>query len=249
MIRPLIILNYHNISVHTTEEDPYCIPLDQFVNHLRLIRETSTEIIGLDETGTRASDHFVLAMTFDDGYAGHHTILPIMDEFGIRASFFPIVEYLDQPHRLASKQLAEFTERGHSVGSHGCSHNSLNELSPEDIELEFRSSKKFLSDLTGRPVSQFSLPYGDFNTRILKLGAQCGYTALLSTGLRLNALLPENNLYYRWNITNDTSLDLIKQVVSSNGNLPVTLKFKHETKQVFRRLLGRRISETLKKIV
>lgn len=62
----------------------------------------------------------LVALTFDDGPHPEATpaVLDVLDELGIRATFFPLGSMVERHPALA----AEVVRRGHLVGTHGFSH-------------------------------------------------------------------------------------------------------------------------------
>ena len=68
---------------------------------------------------------------------------------------------------------------GHEIGSHGMSHRMLNELTPDQVREEVRTSRQLLEDVSGTPVEGFRAPSYSINhsTRwALDVLAEAGYT-------------------------------------------------------------------------
>jgi polysaccharide deacetylase family protein (PEP-CTERM system associated) len=63
-------------------------------------------------------------------------VLSILDEFNVKATFF-VLGQVAQEH---PKVVAEITERGHEVGSHGFNHRLLNEQTPDEFEADASKS-------------------------------------------------------------------------------------------------------------
>lgn len=122
-------------------------------------------------------------LTFDDGYEDHsETVLPILKKYNAKATFFLLPKYFSQKnlwdHRsqiilnhLSIEQARKLVEEGHTVGSHGLTHNSLLKFDDRQLKTELKKSKTILEDSLQINVDCFSYPYGDFDQNITKLAS------------------------------------------------------------------------------
>ena len=100
----------------------------------------------------------VIALTFDDGPNTGVTneILDILEEYGIKASFFVIGQNIDE-------ESAEAMQRAHSLGceinSHSFTHSYMNEMSAEDIKDEMERTAQLIYDNVGEYPKFFRPPY------------------------------------------------------------------------------------------
>jgi peptidoglycan/xylan/chitin deacetylase (PgdA/CDA1 family) len=101
MEMPGIILCYHRIA--TDSHDPYslCITPGEFRRHMEFVRAWCCPV-ALQEVvqpGAQGSSRPRLAVTFDDGYADNLTeASPVLEEFGLPATFFVTSAGLQEPH-------------------------------------------------------------------------------------------------------------------------------------------------------
>jgi peptidoglycan/xylan/chitin deacetylase (PgdA/CDA1 family) len=77
-----------------------------------------------------------------------------------------------QPEELAELAAGDLIE----VGSHTVSHAQLSTRSPAEKRHEIFDSRKQLEQMTGRPVTSFSYPYGDYDEAAVRLVGEAGYT-------------------------------------------------------------------------
>lgn len=63
-----------------------------------------------------------------------------------------------------------------SIQSHAASHTNLTRLELGDVESELRRSKVRLEERIGAPVSEIAYPRGKYNSDIVTIAAECGYT-------------------------------------------------------------------------
>ena len=126
-------------------------------------------------------------LTFDDGWRGGVEIGgPALERHGARAILFVTTEFLGRPHFLTRGELSHVDRRLFHVGSHGCTHRMLSLLSEHEIRAELADSKKLLEDVTGHEVDTLSIPSGAVDGRVRSVAAECGYTLLFDSEVRVN---------------------------------------------------------------
>ena len=100
----------------------------------------------------------VIALTFDDGPNTKVTneILDIIEEYGIKASFFVIGQNITPESAVAM-------QRAHSLGceinSHSYTHSYMNEMSAEDIKDEMQRTSDLIYEYVGERPHFFRPPY------------------------------------------------------------------------------------------
>lgn len=73
-----------------------------------------------------------VSLTFDDNCANQFDVaLPILDEFDVKATFYPIVNKITD-----WTPLRKCAANGHEIGSHTYSHNNLSTLSADEVARE-----------------------------------------------------------------------------------------------------------------
>lgn len=122
--------------------------------------------------------HKLVALTFDDGWSASQTaqILAILERKHVRATFFPYAQAVaDHPGLWRRIALA-----GYPIGNHSTSHRELTPLSRSEIRHEICGARRMLHDLIREHlVHQFRPPYGSWDSRILDIAADCGYSKLV----------------------------------------------------------------------
>ncbi len=127
----------------------------------------------------RAESSKKVFLSLDDQYRSWLDLLPILDDAGVRATFFVntlpfrdlaprqvIEEYFDRiDHRgerltLSTSELKELANAGHVIGCHTHSHFALSGLGAAALENEIEGSKSISEDVIGRTVTDFSYPFG-----------------------------------------------------------------------------------------
>ncbi|WP_435651935.1 polysaccharide deacetylase family protein [Kitasatospora purpeofusca] len=114
----------------------------------------------------------VVAITVDDGPDPKYTpaVLALLDQYGIRASFFLIGENANAHPDL----VREVAARGHHIANHSWSHPDLSGLSAAKVRDELGRTSELLGRLTGRAPTWFRAPGGGWSPTVLKVGAELG---------------------------------------------------------------------------
>ena len=110
-----------------------------------------------------------LAITFDDGHLDQYKVAyPYLREKKIPFTVFIALDFLDTPRFMTTQQMLEMAKDPLvSIQSHGMSHRPPDEMKPGEIRRELRESKERLEDLTGKKVSYFAYPSGQYNKEYL----------------------------------------------------------------------------------
>ncbi|HEY0265111.1 MAG TPA: glycosyltransferase [Rhizomicrobium sp.] len=98
-----------------------------------------------------------LALTFDDGPDPEWTptILNILKEKKVPATFFMIGSNMEAHPGLVQQVMAE----GHEVGNHTYTHPNLADTPPAAVRLELNATQRLFQALTGRSMRFFRSPY------------------------------------------------------------------------------------------
>lgn len=92
---------------------------------------------------------------------------------------------------ISGHELREMARGGITVGSHGCSHDSFLQLSPDSLREELLESKRILEALTGGAVTWLSYPYGDYSLEVAAAAARAGFRGAVTTVEGLNDGIPD----------------------------------------------------------
>jgi peptidoglycan/xylan/chitin deacetylase (PgdA/CDA1 family) len=116
-----------------------------------------------------------VAITFDDGPNGATLplLLDILDEYGVKATFFLI----GQRARGREDLVEEIFTKGHQIANHSYSHPHFSKLSKDKVIQEITKTEKILDPFMSHPY--FRPPYGDYNRQTLELAHKLGYRVIL----------------------------------------------------------------------
>lgn len=135
-----------------------------------------------------------VAITFDDGCETDLLCAaPVLRAAGLNATFYVTAGFLNQPGYMSTAQLRELHSLGFEVGCHSMTHAYLNDLSPQELQVEICDARAKLEDVIGGPVAHFSCPGGRYNSRVIATVRQAGYRSLATS--RAHANLASGDLF------------------------------------------------------
>lgn len=175
-----------------------------------------------------------LLITFDDGLNSfYHYALPILEEFGLKATIFCLGtrfgEYSSwdiypSNRHLGKNEIREISENGYEIGSHTMTHPYLPYLEDRLIKKELNNSKKMLEDITGKEVCSLAFPYGGWNRKIWDIAKESGYkagTLYRGTIIENEKLFPVMGTYQFESVS-----DIIEKITTKKNISPVIARAK-----------------------
>lgn len=106
-----------------------------------------------------------IAISFDCAWGTDYTdeILDILKENEVRATFF-MVEFWVTKNSDYVKKIAS---QNHSLGTHSKTHKHMPKQSEKEVLDELKSSKCAIENITGKPVTLFRAPFGDYDDKLI----------------------------------------------------------------------------------
>lgn len=99
---------------------------------------------------TNLTSNKVVILAFDDGGKGQYTIAkPILDNYGFRATFFIVCNYVGKDiagKRMDWQDIEALHNAGYDIESHTMNHENLSKVSQRQLEFEIGQSKQCLLD-------------------------------------------------------------------------------------------------------
>ena len=107
-----------------------------------------------------------------------YQILDILDEYGIRTTFFMQGEWVEQYPEAAQ----EIVRRGHELGNHSWTHFNFSEMTAEEVTKELEDTEAIVKEVTGQTTKPyFRPPYGSRSDVSLATAYDLGYTTIIWT--------------------------------------------------------------------
>lgn len=185
--------------------DPRCtvlyyhaVPPDQrrrFARQMDDVCRLTTPILLDGRTRLAAGSHYC-CVTFDDGFQSViQNALPELEQrnvpailfvtanaLGKRADWWPeTAGYEAQEHIVTAEQLRVIAAGRLTIGSHTLSHPRLTSLNDADATREIASSRLVLEEALGRRVTLFSVPFGEFDDRVIRICRAAGYERVFTS--------------------------------------------------------------------
>lgn len=139
---------------------PYALTPSEFRAHLLAASAVQSRTVVAGEVPAQVSDRF-FTLTFDDGRASDYTeTFPVLQELGMRATFFVVPTFVETPGYVTWAHLREMVAAGMEVGSHSLTHPFLQGMDRAGLRREFGESQAILEARLGTPIRSASLPQG-----------------------------------------------------------------------------------------
>jgi len=122
------------------------------------------------------TDEKKVAISFDACWGAERTdnILDILDENGVKATFFLVNIWLEDYPEKAK----EVAQRGHEIGLHSTTHPHFTQLSPAQMKEELKKNKDMVKKVTGYDATVFRPPFGDYNNEVITTASDLGLTTV-----------------------------------------------------------------------
>jgi peptidoglycan/xylan/chitin deacetylase (PgdA/CDA1 family) len=207
------VLMYHAIGYEAGNTAR--LPKENFKKQMKYLKNNGYVTLTLDE----AYDFFAknkpvpeksVVLTFDDGYVDNYLeALPILKEFGFKATIFVITDAVDKSKNYMNvEQLKKMEASGMDIQSHTSHHKNFKELSYNEQLETLKRSKNFLEKSLNKRIKYFAYPYGEYSKESLKAVKEAGYTMAFATA-------------GRWSDKSDGILTLDRVFISGSANLDV----------------------------
>lgn len=161
--------NFASSGFSGADADIYKLEESAFASHLEAIRMCGIDVRpGL--------------FTFDDGGASALRAADLLEGYNWRGCFFISTDYIGRPGFLSDSGIRDLQRRGHTIGSHSCSHPPrMAALGSADLIREWRDSLSVLAGITGERCRTASVPGGYYSRRVAEAADQCGVEELYTS--------------------------------------------------------------------
>ncbi|MCH5156349.1 MAG: polysaccharide deacetylase family protein [Clostridiales bacterium] len=116
-------------------------------------------------------DNYV-SISFDAAWGADKTrqIMDVCDRYNVKATFFLVGFWVDKYPEM----VGEIALRGFEIGTHSATHPQMSKLSESQCRDELVNSSKKIFEITGKPVTLFRPPFGDYNNQLLAVAKGLG---------------------------------------------------------------------------
>lgn len=162
------ILCYHRIE--DGRNDIYSVSPAIFASHLQILADSGYNSVLPNELYDYLVHNAALPdkpfmISFDDSRTEHYTIAaPELEKRNFRGAFFIMTVTNNKKNYLTNDEIAELSDRGHSIGLHSWDHVMATQYSDSTIwEKQVYAPKKKLEDMIGKPIEYWAYPNGVYN--------------------------------------------------------------------------------------
>jgi peptidoglycan/xylan/chitin deacetylase (PgdA/CDA1 family) len=134
-------------------------------------------------------DGVVVSLTFDDTFADQQAAVDLLDERGMRATFYVNSERIGKSQALSADQLLDWQSRGHEIAGHTIGHVNLPTLDPAEQRRRVCDDRVALIEM-GFTVTSFAYPFGASDAMSEGIVAECGYNSGRDIGGLSNPIPP-----------------------------------------------------------
>lgn len=226
----------------------YSVTPERLEEHLRYLANSGFRAITVDEyIAGKSNGKDRVVITFDDGsLTNYEHGAPLLERYGMNATFFVIAGKIGARGKMDRQQIAEMGGRGFSIQSHGLTHIDLTSVDDRTLRDELRLSREILEEITGRPVTHFSAPFGMVNQRLVHAVQKAGYQALWTSEYGVNDENTNRFELKRILVTRNMTVRQLTERIAPNPILLQRLHIEKRTRELLAHLLGRRLYNWLR---
>lgn len=193
------VLLYHQIGDtpnSRTNLDCFCNS-KEFYRQMEFLMNSDYKVISLTTAmdllfNKRIIDSKYVVLTFDDGCEKFYDIaFPILEKFNFPSTIYPVAGYFgkyaswsirNNPDLkiLSKSMLIELNKLGVEIGAHTMNHPKLTHIKRDDAINQVKDSKETLEQLLGQNIHSFAYPHGDFNSEIIEIVKETGFSNALT---------------------------------------------------------------------
>ena len=180
------ILCYHSIGQE--EWGVNDVTPAQFRRHIELALNAGYRFVPASEIARTGGGEKDLAITFDDGLRSVLTeAAPILKEYGLPWTFFPVSEWSDERHWfgenfiLSWRDIEALLAGGAEMGSHSATHPDFGRIGLDQMVDELGGSRDLFQKRLGFAPETFAIPLGqsmNWKKESMKAASEAGYSVI-----------------------------------------------------------------------
>ncbi|NLU93053.1 polysaccharide deacetylase family protein [Chitinophaga sp. Ak27] len=229
VLQEIPILCYHNVfSGNDAQPGPLRISTNQLEQQLRALTANGYHSVSPDDLlqwmqGRQQLPANPVMITFDDSHLEHFTLAaPLLKRFGFKGVFFVMTVTIGKPHYLSAAQIKTLSDNGHVIGCHTWDHQPL-ATGSIDWQQQLTKPKATLEKITGKAVSCFAYPYGEWNMAAIQQVKTHGFTTAFQLSNAQNSQEPRFTIRRMIVVGNWSGIQLLQKMKATfpGGSQPV----------------------------
>lgn len=142
---------------------------------------SSSSILGPSVKKAGATSATIISLEFDDGLISQLDALPILENHGMKGTFYANSGRLGLSGYMTKDQLLDIQSKGNEVGGHTINHLDLTALSTTDAKNQVINDRNALQAM-GINASNFAYPFGSYTSTVEGIVKEAGYTSGRTVG-------------------------------------------------------------------
>lgn len=191
-----------------------------------------------------------VTLTFDDGLiTDYEVVLPKIQEYNLKATFFVTVDNVGKQGYCSREQLKEMINQGMEIGSHGWTHTYLITKSRAEVVKEIVDSKYWLEEELGVNITSYAPVGGHYENWMKTLAFENGYDifATMIPGKNINGKIPYT--VRRNHIQSHHSYDDIERLVLQSHVSSVINSLRYQGLRTLKQILGMQRYDRWKNVI
>ncbi|GAA2069288.1 polysaccharide deacetylase family protein [Microbacterium hatanonis] len=123
---------------------------------------------------TAAGPRTTVSLTFDDADASQLSALPILQKYGMKATFFIPSGFVGAAGYMTRSDLDSLKAAGHEIGGHTVNHPDLATLPADEAKRQICTDRSTLTSW-GFTLRSFAYPFASASPAVEKAASDCGY--------------------------------------------------------------------------
>lgn len=162
-----------------------------------------------------AAQPTIVTLTFDDGDEDNFAAAQLLQQQGLRATFFIPSGLVGTPGYMTWDQLQQLEQAGNEIGGHSLDHTKVQGLDAEALRHQICDDRANLIDHGFSPVS-FAYPFGNYDPAAKAMLKDCGYAAArtISGGPQLLPIADAYGVQAFPYIVSDTALAKMQRYIN-----------------------------------
>lgn len=117
-----------------------------------------------------------IAVTFDCAWGDEFTegILETTLRYNVKCTFFAVSFWVEK----YPEHVKKLSDSGVEIGTHSKTHSHMSKLSESEIREELIYSSEAITKITGKPVTLFRAPFGEYNDKVISTAGGLGLTTV-----------------------------------------------------------------------
>lgn len=113
--------------------------------------------------------------SWDDGHITEMKTVRLLEKYGIRATFYIPIDYIDKPDHLTWDSVKGL-DRNFEIGGHTVSHpGDLKLLYDDELHAEIYGCKGMMESVLGHEIRSFCYPRGRYNEKVINHVMESGF--------------------------------------------------------------------------